>query len=274
MVTAADLLFTDFVKINANDVISAFLGAIKKKETTFALVFDGKSYVGFADKKALLRSRFDPAETKVKHAIKHVPLLSPSARLADIVRLLSAADTRALPVRDKNKIIGVVRAKDVVRELLDFYSDINIVDVLKKKLVVCSVGDELGKVIATMTRRNVDRMPVVDGAGKLVGVVSFVDVLSKLLVFPRKRMHPPGATGHNKWHATGFGLGEKQNLLKCPVGNVMTEICYSCNSDGRMADVIDVMGKNDVSSVIVINSERPVGIITLKDLLEFYRKKM
>src|SRR3989344_8623446 len=116
MVTAADLLFTDFVKIDANDVISAFLGAIKKKETTFALVFDGKSYVGFADKKALLRSRFDPAETKVKHAIKHVPLLSPSARLADIVRLLSAADTRALPVRDKNKIIGVVRAKDVVRE--------------------------------------------------------------------------------------------------------------------------------------------------------------
>ncbi|MBI4141996.1 CBS domain-containing protein [Candidatus Woesearchaeota archaeon] len=273
MVTAGDLLYTNFAKIDAQDTVASFIGVIKKKDATFALIFDGKQYLGFADKKELLRSRFDPAKTKIRHALKHVPLLSSSSKLADIVRLMSAADTRALPVRENDKIVGVVRAKDIIHELREFYRNVRIIDVMTRKPVSCSSNDALGSVIARMVQRGVDRMPVVDKSGKLVGIVSFVDILADLMVFPQKKMRVPRAASHNEWRVTGFGVGEKQNLLKCPVENVMTGICHNCSVGNKMADVIDIMGEHDVSSVIIVDAEKPVGIITLKDVFEFYRKR-
>lgn len=272
MVNAGDLLYTNFVKIDANDSVAAFLGAIKKKGTTFGLIFDGKSYVGFADKKELLRSRFDASKTKIKHALKHVPLLSKSTKLADVVRLMAAADTRALPVRENDKIVGVVTAKDVVKELKDFFKTVEITDVMKRKIVSCNVSDTLGKIISSMVQRNVDRMPVVDVSGKLVGVVSFVDVLEHLFVFPQRRMHTSRSASQNLWKVTG--VSEKQNLLKCPVANVMSEICYTCDSDSTITDIINTISEHDVSSVIIITNNKPVGVITVKDLFEFYRKRI
>lgn len=274
MVTAGDLLYTNFVKVDANDSVAAFLGSIKKKGTTFGLIFDGKSYVGFADKKELLRSRFDASKTKIKHALKHVPLLSKSTKLADVVRLMAAADTRALPVRENDKIIGVVTAKDVVKELKDFFKTTNIVDVMKRKIVSCGVNDALGKVISSMVQKNVDRMPVVDVSGNLVGVVSFVDVLTKLSLLPQKKMRLFRDSAHSGLHQSGFQTGEKQGLLKCPVANVMSEICYTCNCDSTITDIIETIGEHDVSSVIIVKDNKPVGVITVKDLFEFYRKRI
>lgn len=273
MITAADIMRKDFTKVDVQDTIATFLGAIKKSGDNFCLIFDGKSYCGIADKKELLRSRIDAEKMKMRQCLKHVPLLTESTKLADIVRLLAAADVRALPVRDKNKIVGIVRAKDVVNELRDFYKNVRASDVMKSRLVICKGNDEIGKVMNMMTQRKIDRVPVVDNVGRLIGIVSLVDILVKLSILPRRRLRAPRAGSHNQWGVAGFQIGDKENLLKCPISNEMSTVCCNCGEKDNVATVIDVMSEHDLSSIIVVENDKPVGIITLKDLFEFYRKR-
>lgn len=274
MITAGDIVRTDFVKLDANDTIATFIGAIRKTKDTFGLIFDGKSYLGFADKKELLDSRIDPSKTKVRHCLKHVPILTKSAKLQDIARLLSAADVRALPVRDDKKIVGVVVAKDVVIELKDFYKNVSVSDVVQKRVICCNERDSLGKAIDVMIRRNIDRVPIIDLRGSIIGIVTLVDVLSKFSLFPRKSARLPSAVAQGKSGMTGFHVGEKHDMFKCPVTNQMSSIFRNCSLGNKVSDVIEIMVEQDVSSVVVEEKSKPVGIITLRDLLDYYQKRM
>lgn len=273
MATAEDLMTSDFIKLDINDMISSFLGAIKKTGDTFGLIFDGKSYLGFADKKELLRTRVDFTKTKVKHCLKHVPILTPKSSLADVVRLMATADVRALPVRADKKIVGVVRAKDLAKELEDFYKNIRVEDVIKKKVVVCDEDDELGKVMTQMTQKNVDRVPIVGRDGKIIGLITIVDILLKYLMNPSKGVKLTRAASHSRWRLTGFQVGERQDLLKCPASNHMSTNFKTCAMNCNVLDAIEIMENENVSSLVVVENQKPIGMITFKDLFEYYRKR-
>ncbi|MBI4919462.1 hypothetical protein HY837_06005, partial [archaeon] len=56
MTTAKDLMQTDFVKLDIDDTLSKLMGVILKQNETYALLYSGNTYKGYADKKALIRS--------------------------------------------------------------------------------------------------------------------------------------------------------------------------------------------------------------------------
>ena len=274
MTTAADLMRTEFIKLDANDFGSSFIGQKKKTGDSFGLIFEGKSYLGFADKKELLRSRLDATKTKVKNCLKHVPILTKNSKLADIVRLMSAADVRALPVRDNNKVLGIIRAKDVAKELQEFYEKIKVGDIVKKRAVICNEDDELGQAIDLMVKKNIDRLPIIKKDGRIAGIISVIDFLLKFSVFPRKKTRQPLAAAHSAMCVTGFKKDENQNLLKCPVSNQMSALTISCTKKNTVAEAIEIMFENDLTSLVVLENEKPEGILTIKDIFENYRKKI
>ena len=48
----------------------------------------------------------------------------------------------------------------------------------------------------------------------------------------------------------------------------MSPLVYTVRDGDRLDKVIDVMDKNHISSVVVVDSrDKPVGIVTVKDLL-------
>ena len=57
---------------------------------------------------------------------------------------------------------------------------------------------------------------------------------------------------------------------KLPVHNVITPLpnCITAAPEESMAKIIDLMVGNDVSAVVLIKKDIPVGIITIKDILE------
>ena len=80
MVNASDLMSKNFVSIDIESTAAELIGHLEKAKTTYALVFDGKEYLGLVTKKWLLTTRVDPDVMKLKNLIKKRKRLLSSVR--------------------------------------------------------------------------------------------------------------------------------------------------------------------------------------------------
>ena len=112
---AKDLMTTNFVSLDIKNTVSEYIGKISSIKKSFALVFDGKKYLGVVSKSWLLSSRIDPSKMKLSNIIKHrskkktsfsVPKLSLNHEFKEICRLMVTSDVKVLPVFDKEKVVG------------------------------------------------------------------------------------------------------------------------------------------------------------------------
>jgi CBS domain-containing protein len=78
------------------------------------------------------------------------------------------------------KVAGVLTDRDICMALVREdrkASLVNIREICKGKVVLCAPSDEIHDALAIMENAKVHRLPVVDGDGKLKGIVSMTDVL-------------------------------------------------------------------------------------------------
>jgi CBS domain-containing protein len=287
MVQAQDIVRTDFILATVDDTVSSLIGQMERHDECYAVVFEKNGYKGIVAKKWLLSSRIDPATMRIKNLISHrsksktpffVPKLSPDTDLKEIARLMATADVHALPViateHKKEHVIGMVHSKDVIAELRTFYSRVRADELASMKLVTVHQDDELSKAMNLMGRQGISKVVVIDSQNRLVGILGLTDILIDVSMFPRSRMHIPKAASHQKGKHTGFGVGEKTSLLRMPVHNVLTHVpnCITAAPEESMANIIDLLVSNDISSIVLVKKDIPVGIITIKDILEDFGK--
>src|SRR4051794_5380305 len=117
--------------------------------------------------------------------------MSPAARVRDRMRpgavavawnggahapppRMRAARLDAIPVlADDRRVIGLVE-RDAVRASRrggNRLGAVPVADLMRRGVFVCREGDALGHALATMDRLEVDLLAVVDGTGRVVGVV-------------------------------------------------------------------------------------------------------
>jgi len=109
--------------------------------------------------------------------------VAPEASLRDVVDIMRKEDVGAVPVvKADGRLWGIVTDRDIViRGLADGPSIAERVaaDVATTDLEVASENDYVADVISLMGREKVRRVPVVDDADHLVGIVSLADVANR-----------------------------------------------------------------------------------------------
>lgn len=76
--------------------------------------------------------------------------------------------------------IGIVTDRDIVIELIAKEVDINSVsigDVMYREITVAKENDDVNETIRIMRQKGIRRLPVVDGGGALVGIVTLDDLI-------------------------------------------------------------------------------------------------
>ncbi len=268
MVSAKELMITDYPKVKANDRISTLLGLIRRKHQHWAVVVDEKgSYLGMADKKWLMRSRIDIKSMKVKHCVVASPRVASGDDLQTLLRKFTASDLKALPVFKGKQLTGVVSVIRILSYLKSIVKKVKVSEVMPRVFITINETEEIGRALNIMIQKKFHHVPVVDSYGKLVGIVSLADILERQLLFPKTRVHISGATAHQQHRQSGYGVGEKRSILFLPVNAVMSRDCCSCSPEDSLGIVIDQMLSNNHSTVIVTENQTPVGIITVKDIL-------
>jgi CBS domain-containing protein len=90
----------------------------------------------------------------------------------EVARLLGFHDVSGLPVCEDGRVIGVVSEADLIGK-----SGATVGDVMTSPAVTVAETMSLEHVAEQLTQQRIRRLPVLDAAGRLVGVVSRRDVL-------------------------------------------------------------------------------------------------
>jgi len=98
--------------------------------------------------------------------------VSPSDSVDEAARLLTFHDVSGLPVCEAGRVVGVVSEADLIGK-----SGSTVGQVMTSPAVTIAESTGLERVAEQLTQQRIRRLPVVDGGGNLVGVVSRRDVL-------------------------------------------------------------------------------------------------
>jgi hypothetical protein len=109
--------------------------------------------------------------------------VAPSDSVDEAARLLTFHDVSGLPVCEAGRVVGVLSEADLIGK-----SGSTVGDVMTSPAVTIAESTPLEQVAEQLTGQRIRRLPVVNAAGTLVGIVSRHDVL----VWASRRV--PGAT--------------------------------------------------------------------------------
>lgn len=104
--------------------------------------------------------------------------ITPEAKVADAFGLMQEFKIGGIPVVDENrKLVGIVTNRD-----LRFVSDKskNIAEVMTKDNLVTIKQNEVAQAAEILQAHKIEKLPVVDDAGKLVGLLTYKDIFKAI----------------------------------------------------------------------------------------------
>ena len=116
---------------------------------------------------------------KVNEAMsRDVRLASPDETIRDAARSMAAIDAGVLPVGENDQLVGIITDRDIaVRAIAHGKGpDTVIREVMTKEVKYCFDDEDLAHVAANMAEIRVRRLPVVNRAKRLVGILSLGDI--------------------------------------------------------------------------------------------------
>ena len=118
---------------------------------------------------------------KVKDAMhKGVEWVGPDTTVTELAKLMRKHDIGAIPIGEKDQLIGMVTDRDIVcKGLADERFDARRAtarDVMTPGIHCCREDDDLAKAVEHMEELSVRRLPVINKSKRMVGILSLGDV--------------------------------------------------------------------------------------------------
>ncbi len=267
MPIAKEVMSTDYVKVDVHDPISKLIGRLMETHERGAVVFDGKKYKGVLSKKWLLKSKAHPANMKVGEITISAPKLKGDESIEDVARLLLTANAYLLPIVENERVIGVVKAINVVKVLKERpEGKKKVKEIATKKPFVLHERDRVGKAIEIYREEGISRLPLVDHEGKLIGIFSFTDFIEKYILKQAKSDYG----SRSKHTETKSFDGNPPDLRALEVVGFKAPILVTAHPDTTVNEIIDDLINYNINSVVIEKEQKPIGIVTLTDLLKLF----
>jgi predicted transcriptional regulator len=245
-----------FSTVSENDALSKCLNLFKKEMPPVLAVLDGKSkYVGVIARRWVIRSRLDPATTKVKTLMRPAPKVSLDFSLSKASKLMIESGIRQLPVFEKNKLLGFVTDENIIHgAVTQKWGKIAIEKIMTKAPHTIEANRSVGAVLSLFREQGISHIPVTDD-GKLAGIISIQDILEHIFQ-PQRRQ------------TLGEIVGEKVPLISVSAKGIMRKPVITVSPETSLREAEKKMHDFAISCLVVTAKEKLVGIATKLDFLE------
>jgi len=251
-----DVFSTKFKSITKDDTLSACLSILKEESTPVLVVLNNKGkYAGVIAHRWIVRSRYDPATTKVETLMRSAPTVSLEDSLSNVARLMITSGISQLPVFSAEKMAGIVTDDAVIRgAVVGKWGNTKVETAMTKKPFLVEEDESVGAVLSLFRDHGISHVPVVRD-GSLVGIVSIKNIITSIFQ-PRQRQ------------TVGDAVGEKAPVLSIPAKGIMTKPVITVLPENSLKDAVEKMQQFNISSLVIVIKGRPAGILTKRDLLE------
>lgn len=188
-------------------LISAAMDTVTESEMAIAMAREGG--IGILHKNMTIQRQVDEV-LRVKRSESGMILepvtVRPNQRVRDVLALMKKYSISGIPVVDKsNRLIGIITNRD-----LRFEPDESalVEEIMtKENLITAPVGTTLQQAERILQKHKVEKLPVVDKAGVLKGLITFKDIL-------KKRKHPHACKDKHGRLRVGAAVGITGDTLE------------------------------------------------------------
>ena len=140
------------------------------------------------------------------------------ASVAEVVAIMEANDCGAVPVVDReNRVVGMITDRDICLALGPRRlpaAGIAVTDVMSRKVYACGPGEDILEALETMKNKKVRRLPVIDGEGRLVGILSMDDIVLHAESGKAEEVEEKAELGYGRTVDTLKGIYERPGAEK------------------------------------------------------------
>jgi CBS domain-containing protein len=185
-------------------------------------------------------------ESAEKVMTQKVITCSPTGTLLQVQLLMVKNNiSRVVIVDENNKPAGIITQKDMINFLVADKSkrgieEIKVEEVMTKKLITAKRKTPISNIAETMIEKNISSVIIVDGKGKLDGIVTKTDITA--------------------WYGAMKGAYKVQEF--------MTAKLVTVKPSQSVFLVASLMAEHAISRVVVVadKENKPAGIITVADM--------
>lgn len=223
-----------------------------KNGESFIVKDKNNKIIGVLSNEKIVKYLLNPNTRIEKIVIKMKPLESND--IVDISKRFLDYGTRVILLKKGDNIITYTLQdllKRMIEEDSELLNKIRVSDVMQKPIIVINYKEDINKALSLMKNKGISRLIVVDDDGNAIGILSTSDIIR-------------GLFGMNRENTI---YEEKENI---EVRSLISNKLIYANINDTLYNVADLLYKNNIFSVPVLDNLKPVGIITAKDLIAYY----
>jgi CBS domain-containing protein len=251
-----EIMTTEVISVDKDVSLKRVLDLMKKHNITKIPVLEEKKFFGLvtdnviAYKLGSIRKRGITASRLHASSVteKEVKIISPEEDVKNILKTVGEPGPTMLPVIEKQKLVGVVTKAN----LLPLVKNKNqVYSIMQKKVYTVGLDDRVIHARRIMITENIARLPVLEDK-KLIGIISDMEIAFAFASLKKS-----------------ISLGkQKHQLDELLVSDVMLTHVVWINPSTSIYDAAQLMLKQNVGALPVLEKEKLVGMVTRTDLLK------
>src|SRR4030043_198932 len=173
---------------------------------------------------------------------RDVITLEPKEILMSAVGKMSFNNVSCVVVVEDRKPTGILTERDII-QIIGHNINLNVTrlgSVMKSPVIAISEGIDIPEAANLMVINGLRRLVVVDGEHNIIGIVTQTDIIKNLSI------------------DSFISFKKAEHIMKRKI--------ISLGRKDTVSEAVELMIKNRISCVLVIEDDKPVGIITERDI--------
>lgn len=260
-ISSEQVIRTEYVSAQLDESVSKIKDRMESENIREIPVHDDGIYKGMISYHELVEKvHADPTSVKADSVMRQAPTVETSQNLIELSRLRTDAGVKRFVMLEGDRLKGVIGEEDLVYPLADGIDEldgISVADIMTRDVIKANEDDKQGHAFSLMRDHGISRVPILDKNGKLSGIVSSMSVLHAMV--PREQM------------TQGDFAGDKDDMSDITVDQLMDVSPITITEEQmQVTKAISMMEDRGAREVIIVDDDnRPVGVLTLKDVLDY-----
>ena len=249
-----DIVMTEFVEVDVDERLAKVRARFEEENPRGVIVTDDGDYEGVIGESELVKSRIQD-DTKASVLMTSAPRVDHHEDVREVARLLVEGDVRIAPVFRGETLDGIITTDAILQAVVENLDALVVDQLYTEDVISIGAKSSVGQAINRLREHGISRLPVVDDAGGLDGVLTTHDIVD-FVVRDHERQHK------------GDRSGDNDRMLDLPVENLMSSPVLTADPDESVRTAVERMFDNDISGLVVTGDDGGVaGVVTKTDVL-------
>ena len=251
-----DITLPDYVEVDANERLGKVRSIFERENPKGVIVTRDGQYVGVIGEKQLIQSHVED-NAKAAALTRNAPQIDRHEDIREAARMLVEGDVKIAPVFEGEALRGVLTEDAILEAVVENLDAITVEQIHTDDVVTIGEKDHVGQVINMLREHGISRLPVLDGDGKLTGVITTYDIVDF-------------AVRDEERQGRGDRRGDIDRMLDLPVYDLMSSPVTTATPGETVRAAVERMLEQDIAGVVVTETADSVGvsgILTKTDVL-------